>query len=70
MIMNDFILLWEIKDYDWDRLYLGPVDDEADRPSVQQQQQRPTNPSTPTASTQAMRIILEEDENSDSPPSE
>lgn len=49
-------------------LYLGPVDDEVDRPSVQQQ--RPTNPSTPTSSNQAMRIILEEDENSDSPPAE
>ena len=52
------------------KLYLGLVDDEVDRPSVQQQQQqRPTNPSTPTSS-QAMRIILEEDENSDSPPTE
>ena len=52
------------------KLYLGLVDDEVDRPSVQQQQQqRPTNPSTPT-SNQAMRIILEEDENSDSPPTE
>ena len=53
MYMNTFIL--------------GTVEDEVDRPSVQQ---RPTNATTPTASTQAMKIILEEDENPDSPPAE
>jgi hypothetical protein len=51
--MNDFIL--------------GSVEEEVDRPSVQQ---RPINASTPTASTQAMKIIPEEDENPDSPPAE
>jgi hypothetical protein len=46
---------------------LGSAEDEVDRPSMQQ---RPINTSTPTASTQAMKIILEEDENPDSPPAE
>lgn len=43
------------------------MEDEVDRSSLQQ---RPTNATTPTAPTQAMRIILEEDENPDSPPAE
>ncbi|CAF1207401.1 unnamed protein product [Adineta ricciae] len=43
------------------------VEDEEERPSVQQ---RSTTATTPTAPTQAMRIILEEDENSDSPPAD
>ncbi len=47
---------------------LGVIEDEVDRPSLQQQ--RSTNTNTPTASTQAMKIILEEDENHDSPPAE
>ncbi|CAF1173302.1 unnamed protein product [Rotaria sordida] len=42
------------------------LEDEEERPSLQQ---RPTNPNTPTPA-QAMRIILEEDENSDSPPTD
>jgi hypothetical protein len=50
------------------KLILGSVEDEVDRPSLQQQ--RSTNTSTPTVSTQAMKIILEEDENPDSPPAE
>lgn len=48
-------------------LNLGIVDDDSDRPSLQP---RPTNTNTPTASTQAMKIILEEDEIPDSPPAE
>ncbi|CAF1076210.1 unnamed protein product [Rotaria sp. Silwood1] len=42
------------------------LEDEEERPSLQQ---RSTNPTTPTP-TQAMRIILEEDENSESPPTD
>jgi hypothetical protein len=47
------------------KFILALVEDDEDRPSLQQ---RPTNANTPT--TQAMRIILEEDENPDSPPAE
>ncbi|CAF4365395.1 unnamed protein product, partial [Adineta steineri] len=43
------------------------VEDEEERPSLQQ---RSTNATTPTTPAQAMKIILEEDENSDSPPAE
>jgi hypothetical protein len=43
------------------------VEDEVERPSLQQ---RPTNTNTPTTSNQAMKIILEEDENPESPPAE
>ncbi|CAF2495884.1 unnamed protein product [Rotaria sp. Silwood2] len=42
------------------------LEDDEERPSLQQ---RSTNPTTPTP-TQAMRIILEEDENSESPPTD
>jgi len=49
------------------KYFLGSVEDEVDRPSLQQ---RSTNTNTPTASNQAMKIILEEDENPDSPPAE
>jgi serine/threonine protein kinase len=50
-----------------DQILPGSVEEEVDRPSVQQ---RPINASTPTASTQAMKIIPEEDENPDSPPAD
>ncbi|CAF3583040.1 unnamed protein product [Adineta steineri] len=43
------------------------VEDEEERPSLQQ---RSTNATTPTTPAQAMKIILEEDENSDSPPAD
>jgi hypothetical protein len=46
---------------------LALVEDEDERLSLQQ---RSTNTSTPTAVNQAMKIILEEDENSESPPTE
>lgn len=48
-------------------MFLGPIEDDVDRPAVQA---RSTNATTPTVSTQAMKIILEEDENSESPPTE
>lgn len=48
-------------------LPLGPNEDDVDRPAVQA---RSTNANTPTVPAQAMKIILEEDENSDSPPAE
>lgn len=48
-------------------LALVVTEDDEERPSLQQ---RPTNTSTPTAVSQSMKIILEEDENSESPPAE
>ena len=49
-------------------LILGSTEEDVDRPAMPQ---RPINAGgTPTTSTQAMKIILEEDENSDSPPAE